>query len=73
VPGIGGGDRVRALGNALAGQEGHASITRQPIRIELKRFGQFPVEVDQPRSGEPRRIDASEEPLRQARVTVVER
>ena len=72
VAGIGHRDRVRAVGNALAGEDFGSLRAIQPIRIEAEMDGQRPVQFDQPRRRDRRRRDPREKIGRQRRIGVLE-
>ena len=72
VAGIGECDRLRADGNAVAGQDFYCLRRREHLGIEAELPGQRLIDLDQPRGGDRRRIELRIEAFRQPRVAVVE-
>ena len=72
VAGIGERDRLRAGGEAVAGQDLDGLRRRQHVGIEAELAGQRLVDLDQARRRDRRRIEPGIEALRQPRIAVVE-
>ena len=72
VAGIGHRDRIRPVGDALAGQDLGPFRAAEQVRIEAKLDRQRPVQLDQPRRGHGCRCDPREKIVRQRRVGVLE-
>ena len=72
MAGIGECDRLRADGNAVAGQDFYCLRRREHLGIEAELPGQRLIDLDQPRGGDRRRIELRIEAFRQPRVAVVE-
>ena len=72
VPGIGRGERLGALGHAVAGERRDALGAGEPVGIEAEIERQRPVEPDQPRALDGRRREPGVEAGRQAGIAVVE-
>ena len=73
MPGIGHGDRIGAVGEALSGENFGPFRALEHIRIEPEIDGQGAVQLDQPRGGDGRRGHAGEKARRQRRIGVLER
>ena len=73
VAGIGHGDRVGAVGEALSGEDFGPFRALQHIRVEPEVDGQGPVQLDQPGGGDGRRGHTGEKVRRQRRIGVLER
>ena len=72
VTGIGHGDRVGAVGQALAGEDFRAFRAFQPVRIEPELERQRPVQFYQPGRDDRGRRNAGEKVRRQRRIGVLE-
>ena len=73
VAGIGHGDRLGAIGEALSGEDFRPFRALQHVGIEPEMDGQRPVELDQPRRGDRGRRHPGEKVRRQGRIGVLER
>ncbi len=72
VAGIGHRDRIRAIRQALAGEDFDPFRTVEPVRIEPEMDRQRPVQLDQPRRGHRGRRHPGEEVRRQRRIGILE-
>ena len=72
VAGIGHGDRVGAIGHALAGEDFGTLRGLQQVRIEPKLNRQRAVELDQARGGHRGGRNAGKKVCRKGRIAVLE-